>query len=617
MTNTFERRIGDSRTSAFTLPSPRKMPQQQEQQQQGQSSCEAGAGEQPSTASSTTPLRSSSYEEFDNHNKGNNNSSRHNQSPSLPWLVEYMGSSFFRAPELVLDQLCSCSSTVDHTSSAVYDISHANTLNSTTTSSSIFSNNSNSISHYKTNNSKNNKKTTTYFDDTILRSEPKVDRSPTKISPTRWEALRSVVASHGDYTIQDYCDFYEKAVESIPSEEKDDFNGIANADTSETNNMDARYPIMDNLAKSMSDESNDEDEEDADVVMEDSNSLRDDVPLSPIASGVGVDIRPSKSHSHSGRDLNTYHSFDKYKENTSRFLSSSRQGLETPTTHANAAPPLSLPTTRLPDRRRSRQATFQLSPRTLGFQRQTSNSNTNSNNPPSPAHSQADTHTTISLSQSFAREFDEDSDDVVTRSRSLLEDGRNIFLATEPLNFVNHNSDPSRSPFRRLRPRTTLSDNDNETNNNDMIDANGHEDEKKEDLENTPSTPPRRISRKRANESTNDDAYRCLVRMSPDNYKHGKSNEIDIGIGENQENSNNNSDYCWWDNVGMKFPISPTEQSHLSSASSSLLLPLHPHQRIIAPLLDDFEGAAVNADHSGYSCFRQEPQRRRIFVPDF
>ena len=612
MANTFTSRIAESRTSAFTLPSPRKMPQQQEQQQQGQSSCEAGAGDQPS--STTTPLHFSSYEEFDNLNKSKSNSSRHNRSPSLPWLVEYMSSSFCRAPELVLDQLCSCSSTVDPTSS-VYDISHTNTLNSTTTSNSIFSNNSNSISHHKiNNNSKNSKKTATYFDDTILRSEPKVDRSPTKISPTRWEALRSVVASHGDYTIQDYCDFYEKAVESMPSEEKDDLNGIAN--TSATNNMNASYPSKDNLTKSLADQSKDEDEEDADVVMEDSISLRDDVPLSPIASGnmdSGVDIRPSKSHS--GRNINTCHSFDQYIETTSRCLCSSREGLETPTTpaNANAAPPLSAPTTRLPDRRRSRQATFQLSPRTLDFQRPANNRNGNTI-PPSPAHSQADTYSTISLSQSFAREFDEDSDDVVTRSRSLLEDGRSIFLATEPLNFADHNSDPSRSPFRT---RTTLSDNDNDSNN-ETIDANGHQDEKKEDLENAPSTPPRRISRKRANESTNDDAYRCLVRMSPDNYKHGKSNESDIGIGENQENSsNNNSDYCWWDNVGMKFPTSPSEQSHLLSASSSLLLPLHPHQRIIAPLLDDFEGAAANADHSGYSCFRQEPQRRRISVPDF
>jgi hypothetical protein len=153
------------------------------------------------------------------------------------------------------------------------------------TSNSIFSNNS----------SKNKK--TTYFDDTILRSEPKVDRSPTKISPTRWEDLRSVVASHGDYTIQDYCDFYDKAVESMPSEKKEEFNGIAN--------MNSRYPtknITKNITKSLADESKDED--DLDIDMDDAESLRDDVPLSPIASG----IRASKSHS--GRDLNTCHSFD-------------------------------------------------------------------------------------------------------------------------------------------------------------------------------------------------------------------------------------------------------------------------------------------------------------------
>merc|ERR1719463_654902 len=58
-----------------------------------------------------------------------------------------------------------------------------------------------------------------YFDDTILRSDPKVDRSPTKISSTRWEALRSVVASHGDYTVQDYCAFYDKTAVSMSCEE--------------------------------------------------------------------------------------------------------------------------------------------------------------------------------------------------------------------------------------------------------------------------------------------------------------------------------------------------------------------------------------------------------------
>merc|ERR1719463_349626 len=56
-----------------------------------------------------------------------------------------------------------------------------------------------------------------YFDDTIVKSDPaNVVRSPFKISPTRWEALRAVVASHGDYTADDYdyCDFYESTVPS-------------------------------------------------------------------------------------------------------------------------------------------------------------------------------------------------------------------------------------------------------------------------------------------------------------------------------------------------------------------------------------------------------------------
>jgi hypothetical protein len=387
-----------------------------------------------------------------------------------------------------------------------------------------------------------------YFDDTIVRSAPKVDRSPTKISPNRWEALRSVVASHGDYTIKDYCDFYEEAEESMLED------GNSRYPTKKTAKKTA--PKM----KSLADDSKDEDVE-MDYSLDEDDDVRMEPPTTP-ASANG-----------SGRDLHTCHSFDQpYIEQISRFPCSSLPLLEEgdPSTplqpRTSADLPLSPPVARLPERRRTR-PTAQISPQILGFQRPS-----NGRIPASPAPSAADTCTTISLSHSFAREFEDDDESV---DRDLV--GGNLFLdrlASETL--VNS---PNQSPFR-LRPRTPVEDD--------------HEDEKKEDsedLENLgPSTPPR--SRKRASGDDEDHtAYRCLVRMSPDNYKHGKTDE-------------------WCE------PMSETE-SQMSNASSSVLLPLHPHQRIIAPLPHDLD--SEDADHSGYTFFPRDStsQRRRITVPDF
>merc|ERR1711937_1089712 len=104
-----------------------------------------------------------------------------------------------------------------------------------------------------------------------------------------------------------------------------------------------------------------------------------------------------------------------------------------------------------------------------------------------------------------------------------------------------------------------------------MGNNNGHEDEKEEeeteDDENSqnPSSPPR----KRSCDEEDPITYRYLVQMSPDNYKHGKS----LGGSDGFDS---------WERPEVRSRAS-------SSASSSVLLPLHPHQRIIAPLPDDFD----------------------------
>lgn len=506
MGQTSETHIGDSHTSAFTLPSPRKTSMNQSQQHQDQQ-------QSASYPTPTTPIRDQAYQEFPS-----DTNSPNKRSPSLPWLVEYWSSSLCQAPEMMMDQLCSCASAAEPPG---LDASFSASSNSSKKS---------------------------YFDDTIVRSAPKVDRSPTKISPNRWEALRSVVASHGDYTIKDYCDFYEEAEESMLED------GNSRYPTKKTAKKTA--PKM----KSLADDSKDEDVE-MDYSLDEDDDVRMEPPTTP-ASANG-----------SGRDLHTCHSFDQpYIEQISRFPCSSLPLLEegNPSTplqpRTSAELPLSPPVARLPERRRTR-PTAQISPQILGFQRPS-----NGRIPASPAPSAADTCTTISLSHSFAREFEDDDESV---DRDLV--GGNLFLdrlASETL--VNS---PNQSPFR-LRPRTPVEDD--------------HEDEKKEDsedLENLgPSTPPR--SRKRASGDDEDHtAYRCLVRMSPDNYKHGKTDE-------------------WCE------PMSETE-SQMSNASSSVLLPLHPHQRIIAPLPHDLD--SEDADHSGYTFFPRDStsQRRRITVPDF
>jgi len=531
MTNTIDSHTDENLTPAFTLPSAS---QKQEQQQQQQSMSRSTA-KTPlhSTAGKTASIPSANhYEEFTSTATNGDH-----QSPSIPWLLDYWGSSFLQVPDMFVDGLCSCTSTVEPPG-----------LESTHT---IISTHSNSIASKKS-----------YFDDTILRSDPKVNRSPTKISSIRWEALRAVVASHGDYTVQDYCDFYDKTVETMPSIEETE-------DCQYTSNVDSIYPTKSSKfhTRSLADDSKD----DEDVEMEEGSSNYredDDIRMQPPVSTAASESCPL--------DLNRCHSFDNTETTQrQRFLCSSEENNAIPATppHYMMTPPLNPPINRLPDRRRSRHASLShISPRTLSYHRLTNNLQ-----PPSPAPSAADTYTTISLSQSFAREFDEDDD-----SQGSLRGG-SLFLDRLAAETV---TDPSRSPFRRLRPRTTMSNN------------NGHEDEKKEETENNeiiqnPTTPPR----KRSYDEEDPISYRCLVRMSPDNYKHGKA----LG---------GSDDFDWWERHEV-----PSRAS--SSASSSVLLPLHPHQRIIAPLPDDFESEDAE-DHSGYTCFRPyQEQRHQIVIPDF
>jgi hypothetical protein len=265
--------------------------------------------------------------------------------------------------------------------------------------------------------------------------------------------------------------------------------------------------------------------------------------------------------------------------------------------------------------------------------------------PQSPAQSiGADTYTTISLSQSYAKEFEEENieneqflfldrlaseqQQLVSLSSTTTSTGSTASTtasSTTNTNGDNNNSNNnnnsttstststrnSGSPFRRLRQRAT---------NDDPI----HEDEKKEEQEDVvavvlpmmlefdenskPSSSSRKSGSKGGSSSSDNDeefnnnnnnnnsAYRYLIRMNTQNYRH-QSLSYGGGCGGGVEESKACED------------IDSSSASVSVSLSSSVLLPLHPHQRIIASLPQD---SSFSDDHSGYTYFRDSIQRQRF-----
>lgn len=658
-------------TSVFTLPSPRKERlQKQVPYPQSPSSAKATeAGSKPTTPPPLTPSNNNNINEDndDDDNKmettvplhhcatdhtyyeelGSNNE----RSPNLPWLVEYWSSSFFRAPSFVMDQLCTCSA------SAAMVVDAKDNSNK----------NSNNTGHARRSRSNSSSSSGRYFDDTILRSDPKVERSPTKISQTRWEALRAVVASHGDYTIQDYCDFYEQAVESMPMETRECYSleqasgeepqahrasehqvpraqqqqQQAQQKDDDDDPSNGRYPTKPNLWRKpssrnqlrrssilLTDDSKDNEEqpppEEEQREQERHRELVHELLLLEAPRSPGARSEPSmgslaphrrnaeQHNDDSGRILRTCHSFDQYLD-TSRYLcangtnhhargstpghapTGSRSNPASPRGHASAQ---GSPHARLYERRRARRSQMRaqsmqsspLSPRTPAFQRLSHRTT-----PPSPSPSAADTCTTISLSQSFDREFDEDCDDddytqmddIMERdildamqqheetaahgSRLVLDRlSSGTYLSMSPTSSPNRtpirNRSPSHSPFRRLRPRT-------------------------------------KAPRDEGHDRDGSDPYRCLVRMSPKNYRHEfTKSQADLwttlGGGSGAEESKQELGAASSYNA-----VVDDDDDLFSTASSSVLLPLHPHQRIMAPLPHEESSFEVD-DHSGYTCFR-------------
>lgn len=372
-----------------------------------------------------------SYEEFPNQT----------HSPSLPWLIEYWSSSFFQAPLMMMDQLCSCSSPASALDES-YRVVHTNT----------------------------------YFEDAIQRSNAMVDTYPAKISQSRWDALRKVVASHDDTKdiLDQSCNDNEYGPNSLyPTKLK----------TKRTNKQSSQSSIV------CLNEHNDDDDVPIDLTF--SMGLE-----SPLRSGRSVAIgTPCSTYS-----LEASPSFEQYMDNTT--------SCEGDSTAFHTPPPSSriaaIPQAPFLNRRRTRQqASALFTPYRLSTRL-----------PPSPDPSNADTYTTISLSQSFAREFE--SDDSFEQPGDVFQT-----LATYP--------NQKNSPFRRKTTSKKASGGEEETKEGD------------EENKGTSSIAPQ------------DEECMFLIRMSPTNYKHS------YGLRDDKENS---EDDIW------------------SNASSSVLLPLHSHQRI-------------------------------------
>jgi len=416
-----------------------------------------------------------SYEELDQ-----------SPSPSLSWLVKYWSSSFFHSPSMIMDNLCACSSP-----KGIHEID-INTADSTSY----------------------------YFDD-MMHSNSIVDSM--SLNPTKTSKSKSSSSSR-----------------------------------KRRNSKKNRY-------------------RQSSIVADESNDYDGDIRMGPPPTCSSPTSMSSTDTSNLMK-LNSCQSFDQYIDTTNYLCASSDAAaaaatMATPTNNSrNAAVPVT-PRLQLDERRRNRRAQqqqYQLSP--------------------SPTLSAADTYTTISMSQSFANDFDyaDSSDDTSfeqQQQQDMTNEGNNLYFedrltaeqlltptpttyaSTDPIPSFHttraivsittpfpyfesttdiHNndsgSDSRNNPFRRLRPRTTTMDfsgmadiSSIHQNNNGHEDEDETKEEQDEDVDEN-KNPPSSVTKKQQPTTTkklashedddcgggglDDSAYRYLIRMSPQNYRH-------------------------------------------------------------------------------------------------
>jgi len=328
------------------------------------------------------------------------------------------------------------------------------------------------------------------------------------------------------------------------------------------------------------------------------NDYDDDIRMGPPSarSSSSPTSMSSSTDTSNLMTLNSCHSFDQYIDTTNYLYASSNAAVTTPQT----------PRLQLDERRRTRRAQQQeyqqaatTSPPTPSFQLSPQR---RTENPPSPTPSAADTYTTISMSQSFTNEFD-DSDDTSFEQQQVMTDEGNLYLDTtttttastvsittpfpyfESTTDINNGvSDSRNNPFRRLRPRTTTmtdissiyENNDHEYGKKDVQDKVDCDENIKPSSTKNHSTNTKKRASHEDDGSIDGGAYRYLIRMSPQNYRHRG------GVEESKYNEVE-EEYEYATPPQQQEQQYHQDEDVISMASSSLLMPLHPHQRIMFP----------------------------------
>eukprot|EP00537_Pseudo-nitzschia_pungens_P017910 CAMPEP_0172411052 /NCGR_PEP_ID=MMETSP1061-20121228/77191_1 /TAXON_ID=37318 /ORGANISM="Pseudo-nitzschia pungens, Strain cf. pungens" /LENGTH=644 /DNA_ID=CAMNT_0013147257 /DNA_START=609 /DNA_END=2545 /DNA_ORIENTATION=- len=613
-------RIGHCRTSVFTLPQKQKQQPSQSQSWQKQKQKQKHLSNEKqhkatpknttTTTTTTTKKRVNSpiqaNYKCNNHNNNNNNNDHDHQddvyetfspeprsphsSPSISWLADYLSASLFGgsldtlcvggAADAVVNSPCGMSPIHQH-----QDQHHQHQQHQHRSSLPVSEEDAYWEQHYTHEYTHtftplpSTESSSSLFSRSLPRSQPVVTKSPTRMSSSRWNALRSVVASRDEYLLDpeyekhiadfDVCRNRSKSRMQRQSNDKDNENHNQNENHNhESSSSSALYnptkstnPLQQQQQPQPEENHNHESSSSSALY----NPTKSTNPLqqqqqqqqqqqrrrkSSIVDE-DYDLLHSKqqesSHQEPARGFGSASScsvLDPYLDTTRYWCASAavetsnannttgpsnrrRMRLASAAASATRGRSLSQSQSQAQDQTEAQTET-QTPPSpspsaadtyttaiAIKAQDQTE-AQTETQTPPSPSPSAADTYTTISLSQSFAQEF-EDSDD-------------------------EEEDYKERSP---LRPRTKSS-----------IFPKSVGEFKEEELEDHLTNNNSNSNNNNGRGAADHSAYRCLVRMGPSHYKHhGES---------------------------MSFSHGEDRDEIVSNASSSVLLPLHPHQRVLS-----------------------------------
>eukprot|EP00751_Fragilariopsis_kerguelensis_P000135 CAMPEP_0170827536 /NCGR_PEP_ID=MMETSP0733-20121128/47310_1 /TAXON_ID=186038 /ORGANISM="Fragilariopsis kerguelensis, Strain L26-C5" /LENGTH=688 /DNA_ID=CAMNT_0011191699 /DNA_START=45 /DNA_END=2113 /DNA_ORIENTATION=- len=458
----------------------------------------------------------------------------------------------------------------------------------------------------------------------------------------KWTQLRSVVASHDDTNSYDY---YEDVMMSVSVDDDRHNNasrGLHPISSSSSNCRQSKQESFRNYRKSsivVDDDEDDSDDDDTNALIQDCDKWNDDDDIrlsSPFHNHENDDEEEDRDddidslnsiNTNSYMNLHTCHSFDQYID-TTHYLCATSESEHVKikgATGATVSPTSSSSPTKKPGSSRT-------PPRHQHTRTQTPEAYTTttaplaktgggplrkSRTPPSPAKSTgADTYTTISLSHSYVHDFEsqnqagvenseleleeeqqEEVRDLSTSSShaslsSLIEDldtkmnGHSLFLdrlaneqlVTPPRTSTTPPPPPNSaslirhgSPFRMKNNTSVSSHSHSQEEINNNIFGIVDDDEQDEDEDDSLASSS---------------AFRSLIRMQTQNYQLASSLSLSTHdaaeIGVRAAAAAVRIRDASQDLAVFSTP-SPTRVMPTSSPPS-LVVPLHPHQRIIAPL---------------------------------